>query len=152
MAANIHTKGYWISPEQLLIRAPAQYHCVQCFQILIISCCPGAFVTFKANLGQRNNTILLPGAGVQRDANSAYVLVIDKDGKVIRKNVTTTGMKDNQWLITAGLSSGDRVIVDGLQKVKEGAPAKGIPWKPDLISSSAHAAAKTPTHTAKTEQ
>lgn len=89
---------------------------------------------------------------MQRDANSAYVLVIDKDGKVIRKNVTTTGMKDNQWLITAGLSSGDRVIVDGLQKVKEGAPAKGIPWKPDPISSSAHAAAKTPTHTAKTEQ
>ncbi|ALQ95276.1 efflux RND transporter periplasmic adaptor subunit [Xylella fastidiosa] len=113
---------------------------------------PGAFVTFKANLGQRNNTILLPGAGVQRDANSAYVLVIDKDGKVIRKNVTTIGMKDNQWLITAGLSNGDRVIVDGLQKVKEGAPAKAIPWKPDLISSSAHAAAKTPTHTAKTEQ
>ncbi|HHW4679612.1 MAG TPA: efflux RND transporter periplasmic adaptor subunit [Xylella sp.] len=114
---------------------------------------PGAFVTFKAHLGQRNNTILLPGSSVQRDANGAYVLLIAKDSKVIRKNVTTTGLQDGHWLITAGLSTGDRVIVDGIQKVKEGAPAKGTLWKPDESHpSTSNTPDNKPTHTAKTEQ
>ncbi|AXI83353.1 efflux RND transporter periplasmic adaptor subunit [Xylella taiwanensis] len=114
---------------------------------------PGAFVTFKATLGQRSNTILLPGTSVQRDTTGAYVLVIGKDGKVMRKNVTTTGLQNGQWLITAGLSTGDQVIVDGIQKVKEGIPAKSTPWKPSAFNpNTSHAQANKPTNAAKTEQ
>jgi membrane fusion protein (multidrug efflux system) len=100
---------------------------------------PGTFVTLQATLGQRSNAILLPQAAIQRDATGAYALVVNKDGKVNRKNVTAEGQQQNQWLITAGLQDGDQVIVDGVQKIKEGAPAKATPWKPVSVQSAAPA-------------
>jgi len=91
---------------------------------------PGAFVTFAANLGQRNNAYLIPQEAIQRDAKGPYALVVGKDGKVVRKDVVTAAQQDNKWIITAGLQPGDQVIVNGLQKAKEGAPAKATPWTP----------------------
>ncbi|MBV6777190.1 efflux RND transporter periplasmic adaptor subunit [Xanthomonas euvesicatoria] len=92
---------------------------------------PGAFVTFKASLGQRNNAYLLPQQAVQRDATGPYALVLGKDGKVVRKNLTVDGQQKGQWIVTGGMSPGDQVIVDGVQKAKEGQPAKGVPWDPN---------------------
>jgi membrane fusion protein (multidrug efflux system) len=95
---------------------------------------PGSFVTLKATLGEQNNVYVIPQAAVQRDTQGAYVMVVGKDGNVVRKNVTTAGAKDGNWLITAGLAAGDAVIAAGLQKVKEGAPAKATPWKPNAAA------------------
>ncbi|MEA9731255.1 efflux RND transporter periplasmic adaptor subunit [Xanthomonas campestris pv. campestris] len=92
---------------------------------------PGAFVTFKASLGQRNNAYLVPQQALQRDATGAYALVLGKDGKVVRKNLTVDGQQQGQWIVTAGVAQGDQVIVDGVQKAKEGQPAKGVPWDPN---------------------
>ena len=92
---------------------------------------PGSFVTLKATLGEQSNVFLIPQAAVQRDTQGAFVMVVGKDGKVLRKNVTTSGSKDGNWLVTSGLAAGDSVIAAGVQKVKEGAPAKATPWKPD---------------------
>ncbi|KLD79868.1 efflux RND transporter periplasmic adaptor subunit [Xanthomonas hyacinthi] len=91
---------------------------------------PGAFVSFAANLGQRNNVYLIPQEAIQRDAQGAYALVVGKDGKVVRKNVATVGQQENKWIISSGLQAGDQIIVSGLQKAKEGMPAKAIPWTP----------------------
>ncbi|MBN6148732.1 efflux RND transporter periplasmic adaptor subunit [Xanthomonas sp. AmX2] len=91
---------------------------------------PGAFVSFVANLGQRNNAYLIPQEAILRDANGAYALVVGKDGKVARKNVVTVGQQEGKWIITSGLQAGDQIIVSGLQKAKEGAPAKATPWTP----------------------
>ncbi|NHF68304.1 efflux RND transporter periplasmic adaptor subunit [Xanthomonas hortorum] len=92
---------------------------------------PGAFVTFKASLGQRNNAYLVPQQGLQRDALGAFVLVLGKDGKVARKNLTVDGQQKGQWIVTGGVAPGDQVIVDGVQKAKEGQPAKGVAWNPN---------------------
>ncbi|AOD14624.1 efflux RND transporter periplasmic adaptor subunit [Xanthomonas fragariae] len=92
---------------------------------------PGAFVTFKASLGQRNNAYLVPQQAVQRDAIGAYALVLGKDGNVVRKNLTVDGQQKGQWIVTGGVAPGDQVIVDGVQKAKEGQPAKGVPWNPN---------------------
>jgi membrane fusion protein (multidrug efflux system) len=67
-------------------------------------------------------------------------MVVGKDGNVARKNVVTGDATGGNWLITSGLDAGDQIIVSGLQKVKEGAPAKATPWKPE-----APAAAGKPT-------
>ncbi|WP_369981244.1 efflux RND transporter periplasmic adaptor subunit [Xanthomonas bundabergensis] len=91
---------------------------------------PGAFVSFAANLGQRNNAYLIPQEAIQRDAKGAYALVVGKDSKVARKDVVTVGQQDGKWIISSGLAAGDQVIVSGLQKAKEGAPAKATPWTP----------------------
>jgi membrane fusion protein (multidrug efflux system) len=87
---------------------------------------PGTFVTLRATLGEQKGAFLIPQGAIQRDTASAYAMVVGKDGNVVRKNVTTQQAVGADWLITDGLAAGDQVIVEGLQKVKEGAPAKGI--------------------------
>ncbi|MGH8061120.1 MAG: efflux RND transporter periplasmic adaptor subunit [Pseudoxanthomonas sp.] len=106
---------------------------------------PGSFVTLRATLGEQKNAFLVPQAAIQRDANGGYAMVVGKDGNVARKNVVTGDATGGNWLITGGLAEGDQVIVSGLQKVKEGAPAKATPWKPEAPAAAgkpAPAAAK----------
>ncbi|WP_312369305.1 efflux RND transporter periplasmic adaptor subunit [Stenotrophomonas sp.] len=105
---------------------------------------PGSFVSFKANLGERNNAFLLPQQAVQRDTQGGYVLVVGKDGKVVRKNVNLDNQQGGNWLISSGLAAGDQVIVSGVQKVKEGAPATAKPWQPDAAKPAAAPAAPAP--------
>lgn len=92
---------------------------------------PGMYVTLDADLGEQNNVFLVPQQAVQRDTLGAYLLVVGSDGKVARRNVTTSNMQGSQWIVDSGLKAGDQVIVSGVQKVKEGAPATPTPWKPD---------------------
>ena len=102
---------------------------------------PGSFVTIKATMGEQSNVFVVPQAAIQRDANSAYAMVVGKDGNVVRKNVVTSGQRAGNWLVTSGLTAGDQVIAAGLQKVREGAPAKASPWKPDAAPTGAPGAA-----------
>jgi len=89
---------------------------------------PGMYVTLKANLGQQNKVFLIPQLAVQRDTVGAYVMTVGTDGKVVRKDVTTTDMSAGNWVVTDGLSAGDQVVVSGIQNVKAGSPAKASPW------------------------
>ena len=88
---------------------------------------PGTFVTLRTTLGEQKNAFLIPQGAIQRDTVSAFAMVVGKDGNVVRKNVVTQQARGADWLITGGLAAGDQVIVEGLQKVKEGGPAKGVP-------------------------
>lgn len=92
---------------------------------------PGQYVTVKAVLGQQNNVFRVPQKGVLRDTQGAYVFVVGKDDKVVRKNVTLNTQQGSDWIVTDGLASGDRIVVSGVQKVREGEPAKAQPWSPD---------------------
>lgn len=105
---------------------------------------PGSFVSFKANLGERNNAFLIPQQAVLRDTRGGYVLVVGKDGNVARKDVALDGQQNGSWLVSSGLAAGDRVIVSGVQKVKEGAPAKPSPWQPGPAQPAAKPAAAAP--------
>jgi len=105
---------------------------------------PGSFVSFKANLGMRNNAFLVPQQAVQRDTQGGYVLVVGKDGKVARKNVTLDNQQGGNWLVSSGLAAGDQVIVSGIQKVKEGAAATAKPWQPDAAKPAAATPAAAP--------
>lgn len=107
---------------------------------------PGMYVTLKANLGQQHKVFLIPQQAVQRDTNGAYVMTVGNDGKVARKEVTTTDMQGSNWVISDGLTAGDQVVVSGLQKVKAGASAKASPWQPAPAggSSAANAPGNAP--------
>ena len=125
---------------------------------------PGAFVSFQANLGERNNAYLVPQQALLRDTTGGYVMVVGADGKVVRKNVKTDGAQNGNWLVSDGLAAGDKVIVAGVQKVKEGAPAVAKPWTPGQDANgkpaaggaapagAAPAAGKAPADAAKPEQ
>lgn len=83
---------------------------------------PGMFVRARLPQGQRNNAILVPQKGIARDpTGQATAMVIGAEDKVEARQVTTEKAVGNQWLISDGLSEGDRLIIEGLQKIRPGA-------------------------------
>jgi membrane fusion protein (multidrug efflux system) len=58
------------------------------------------------------------------------VLVVGADNKPAPRPVTVAGSQGPDWVITAGLAAGDRVIVDGVPKMMPGAPVNPVPWSP----------------------
>ncbi|MDR1075847.1 MAG: efflux RND transporter periplasmic adaptor subunit [Xanthomonadaceae bacterium] len=113
---------------------------------------PGSFVTIRANLGNRNNVFVIPQAAIQRDTKGAYAMVVGADGNVVRKNVIADNQQDGKWLITSGLAEGDRIIVSGLQKVKEGEPAAAVKWDPNAPAPGAAAPGGAPAQAAAAPQ
>jgi membrane fusion protein, multidrug efflux system len=82
---------------------------------------PGMFVRARVEQGTLPNALLVPQRGVTRDPKGqAIALVVDADGVVERREVVTEQSVGHDWLIREGLAAGDRVIVDGLQKVRPG--------------------------------
>ena len=94
---------------------------------------PGMFVRAQLAQGTRSAAILVPQRGVSHNPKGeASVLLVDKDDKVVERVVTADRAINGEWLITAGLAPGDRVIVDGLQKAKPGSPVKTVPAAEEL--------------------
>jgi membrane fusion protein (multidrug efflux system) len=88
---------------------------------------PGMFVRAQLTRGTRSAALLVPQRGVARNQKGdATVLVVDKDDKVSEKVVTADRAINGEWLITAGLEAGERVIVDGMQKAKPGSQVKPV--------------------------
>ena len=88
---------------------------------------PGMFVRAVISTGTRSDAILAPQQGIQRDpAGKAFALVAGDDGKVARREVRVSSTVGDRWLVEEGLAAGDRVIVEGLQKVQPGAPVKAV--------------------------
>jgi membrane fusion protein (multidrug efflux system) len=89
---------------------------------------PGMFVRAMLTRGTREQALLVPQRGVTRNPKGeATVLVVDRENRVAEKVVTADRAIGNEWLITDGLTAGDRVIVEGLQKAKPGSPVKPVP-------------------------
>lgn len=97
---------------------------------------PGMFVRTQLSQGTRSAALLVPQRGVSHNPKGeATVLIVDRDEKVAERVVTADRSINGEWLITAGLAAGDRVIVDGLQKAKPGAPVKAVPAAEELASN-----------------
>jgi membrane fusion protein (multidrug efflux system) len=84
----------------------------------------------RVEQGVRPGTITVPQQAVMRTADGAMVMTVDAEGKVAPRPVKTDGAYGSNWIIGSGLKAGDTVIVEGLQKVKPGAPVKPLPWTP----------------------
>jgi membrane fusion protein (multidrug efflux system) len=88
---------------------------------------PGMFVELQLTTATVNKAFVLPQAAVSRDEQGAYALVVGADGKVAQRRVEIHGMTNSQWIVKGALGDGDRVIVEGLQRVQPGATAKAVP-------------------------
>jgi RND family efflux transporter MFP subunit len=94
---------------------------------------PGMFVRAQLTQGTRSAALMVPQRGVAHNPRGeATVLIVDQDEKVAERVVTADRAINGEWLITAGLSAGDRVIVDGLQKARPGSPVKAVPAAEEL--------------------
>ncbi|MBB3118889.1 efflux RND transporter periplasmic adaptor subunit [Pseudoduganella violacea] len=85
---------------------------------------PGMFVRAVLENGVDEKAIAVPMQGITRNQRGeATALVLNKEGKVEQRVLATGGTFGDKWLVKTGLAAGDRVIVEGVQKVQPGAPA-----------------------------
>ena len=88
---------------------------------------PGMYVQAVVREGVAQDAILAPQRGVTRDPKgNATALVVGADGKVELRDVEVSRTVGDSWLVESGLAAGDRVIVEGVQKVKPGAAVKAV--------------------------
>ncbi len=88
---------------------------------------PGMFVQAQLPTGLAPEAILVPQQSVVRDVKGrASVLVINGEDKVEKREVELARAMGTYWLLDSGLQAGERVIVDGFQRVKPGDKAKVV--------------------------
>jgi membrane fusion protein (multidrug efflux system) len=78
---------------------------------------PGQFVRAILKGAERPNAITVPQRAVMEGAQGKMVYIASPDNKAIPRPVTVGDWTGKDWIITSGLNSGDRVIVDGLAKI-----------------------------------
>lgn len=100
---------------------------------------PGMFVRAQLEEGTRDGALLVPQIALRRDAQGeASVLVVGSDGTVEARSVQAPRALGNKWLVTEGLAPGERIIVEGLQKVRPGSTVTAVPAS-TVESANAHA-------------
>ncbi len=93
---------------------------------------PGMFVRGQIEEGVRQNGLLVPQQGVTHNQRGEpTALVVGADNKVALRTLKTDRAIGTDWLVTDGLRDGDRVIVEGLQKVKPGGEVTASEAKPE---------------------
>ena len=86
---------------------------------------PGMFVRAKVANAERRDAILAPQQGITRDPKgNASAMVVDAEGKVAAREVKVSRAIGDKWLVESGLAAGDKLIVEGLQKIRPGAPVQ----------------------------
>jgi membrane fusion protein (multidrug efflux system) len=91
---------------------------------------PGMFVRAVVKEGVNDQAILIPQQAVSRDPKgNPLALIVDASGKVGQRILGLDRAIGNQWLVSSGLAPGDKVIVEGMQKVRPGASVKEVPFE-----------------------
>jgi membrane fusion protein, multidrug efflux system len=91
---------------------------------------PGMYVRAVVQEGEVDRAILVPQQGVSRDPKGNPVaLVVDGEGKVQQRMITVDRAIGDRWLVASGLAPGERIIVEGAQKVRPGASVKTVPFQ-----------------------
>jgi len=103
---------------------------------------PGMFARIRFPQGSADNSIRVPQRAIQMTAQGQFVMVVDAEGKAAIRPVKVGDMSGGDFVVDEGLKTGDQVIVNGLQKIRPGAPVKAVEWNPggNAPASSAPAA------------
>ncbi|HBN5387574.1 TPA: efflux RND transporter periplasmic adaptor subunit [Citrobacter freundii] len=99
---------------------------------------PGMYVTALLDEGSQQNVLMVPQQGItHNEQGKATALILDQKNVVQLREINAVKAVGNQWLVTAGLRPGDRVIVSGLQRIRPGSKARVLPSKlntPDTVA------------------
>ncbi|MDA5193901.1 efflux RND transporter periplasmic adaptor subunit [Govanella unica] len=88
---------------------------------------PGMYVRAVLGEGVKQDAMLAPQQAVSRDPKgNATTFVVSADNKVEQRMIVTGRSVGDQWLVTEGLNPGDRVVVEGFQRIRPGAPVKAV--------------------------
>ena len=99
---------------------------------------PGLYVRVKVEQAQAPAAVLLPQQAVSRGGQGDSMRVVGDDGIVTMRPVKIGSAREGQWVILDGLKPGEKVMVDGFQKLRGGkGPVKPVPWQPAPAAGSA---------------
>jgi membrane fusion protein, multidrug efflux system len=103
---------------------------------------PGQFGRVQIQTEERQNVMLVPQRAIQQMQNMRTVLAVGSDNKVVARTVATAERVGDRWIIQQGLKPGDRIIVEGLQKVRPGSTVKTKPYQQETEKRVAEAESK----------
>ena len=89
---------------------------------------PGLFVKVRLAQASSDAAIRLPQQAVTRGPGGDSVLVLGADNKTTPRPVKIGASLGGDWVVLSGLAAGERVVVDGFQKLRPGAALNPVPW------------------------
>ena len=103
---------------------------------------PGMYVRAILEEGVNERAILVPQQGVMRDPKgNPIAMVANTTDKVEQRMLKIDRAIGNKWLVSEGLKPGDRLIVEGFQKIKPGVPVKVVPFETKIATTGANSPA-----------
>jgi membrane fusion protein (multidrug efflux system) len=90
---------------------------------------PGQYARVRAKTEERKNALLIPQQAISELQGIYQVGVVDSDNKVMIHAVKTGPQFGDMWVIESGLQPGDKVVVDGLQRLRDGMTVAPTPFK-----------------------
>jgi membrane fusion protein, multidrug efflux system len=104
---SVSSRAIFANPERLLL--------------------PGMYVRARVVAGVDTAAILVPQRAVSRNPlGQAVAMFVDRDGKIEQRTLDLGEAVDDNWLVRGGAKSGDRLVVEGTQKARPGAPVKTV--------------------------
>lgn len=88
---------------------------------------PGMYVRTQLPQGLRENAIFVPQRAVLRESNGSPYVYVVQDGKIAIKKIKTIKTEGTDWLLESGLEPGDKVVIEGLQRIRPGVPVNIVP-------------------------
>jgi membrane fusion protein, multidrug efflux system len=104
---------------------------------------PGQFARIRAKLGVRLSALLVPQRAVTELQNTYQVAVVGADNKVAVRAVQVGARDGSMWIIEKGLQVGEKVVAEGVQKVKSGQQVVAQPFAPDDDAPAGASTSKT---------
>ena len=95
---------------------------------------PGQFARIRAQMGLKKNALLIPQRAVTEVQGRYLVAAVGPDNKVAIKQVKAAERYGQLWVIDEGLKTGDKVVAEGIQKVKDGMVVSPKPYEPEAKS------------------
>ncbi len=81
---------------------------------------PGQFARLRVAAEERPDAILVPQVAVQELQSAKYVMVVGSDNKVSQRTIKVSDRYENSYIVVEGLNAGERVVTEGVQKVRPG--------------------------------
>ncbi len=87
---------------------------------------PSQFVNVRLQLNTEEGATVIPTAAIQRGAKGLFVYVVKQDNTVTVRNIKTGPVQDDLTVITDGVAAGETVVIDGLDRLREGAKVEAV--------------------------
>ncbi len=103
---------------------------------------PGQFVRVNVTGITMPDAIVVPKAAISQGPLGAFVYLVEADNVARARQVRLARELDNGWIVRKGLSTGDRIVVDGVIRVRPGNVVRPVPWAPPKKAEPPAAGAK----------